>query len=56
MFFRSAVAEFLDGPNGVSNKKLLKNIAVFGLVCAVLYNWDVVIGEIEDVPAPAPAK
>jgi hypothetical protein len=54
MGIQSAIADWLDGPNGSTNKKLMKNLFIFGVAVAILYNWDVVIGDLSDEP-PAPA-
>ena len=50
MGLQSSVARFLDGPNGANNKKLIKNLLVFGVAIAVLYNWEVVIGDLDETP------
>eukprot|EP00960_Hanusia_phi_P017060 501770-Hanusia_phi.AAC.3 len=50
MGLQSSVARFLDGPNGANNKKLVKNLFVFGVAIAVLYNWEVVIGDLDETP------
>ena len=51
MGLQAAVADFLDGPNGANNKKLVKNVCIFAVAVAVLYNWETVIGDLEEPPA-----
>ena len=53
MGLQSQIADFLDGPNGPNNRKLVKNLFIFGVAVAVLYNWETVIGDLEEPPAPA---
>ena len=53
MGVQSAIADFLDGPEGPNNKKLVKNLFIFGIAVAVLYNWETVIGDFEEPPTPA---
>lgn len=53
MGIQSAIADWLDGPNGPTNKKLMKNLFIFGVAVAVLYNWEVVIGDFDEPPAPS---
>jgi len=50
MGVQSAIAEFLDGPEGPNNKKLVKNLFIFGVAVAVLYNWETVIGDFDEPP------
>ncbi len=50
MGIQGDIAAFLDGPNGSANKKLLKNIFVFGLAIVVLYNYEAILGPLDEVP------
>ena len=53
MGIQSAIADFLDGPDGPNNKKLVKNLFIFGVAVAVLYNWETVIGDFDEPPPPS---
>ena len=53
MGIQGDIASFLDGPNGPANKKLLKNIFVFGLAILVLYNYEAILGPLDEVPDAA---
>ena len=53
MGIQGAIADWLDGPEGATNKKLMKNLFIFGVAVAVLYNWEVVIGDFDEPPPAA---
>jgi hypothetical protein len=53
MGVQSTIADFLDGPPGAAgnNRKLVRNLLLFGVAVAVLYNWETVIGDFDEPPA-----
>jgi hypothetical protein len=53
MGIQADIAAFLDGPNGPANKKLLKNIFIFGIAIIVLYNYESILGPLDEVPEGA---
>ena len=56
MGIQADLAAFLDGPNGPANKKLLKNAFVFGLAILVLYNYEAILGPLDEVPTDTEIK